>query len=207
MALTPEQVRVLKEQLLSQIRNLPQAQKAEAEAQINALSPEALELMLKQQQHGRKQEAEEGIFRLIIKGDIPSSKIDENKEAIAVLEINPISKGHLIIIPKKATVKAGEMPSSAFALAKKLSKKLISKLEAKSAEIQTETKLGEMIINIIPVYNQPLNINSPRKKASKEELEELETKLKIKKKPKIERIKKERKPSSSQILKLPRKIP
>ena len=206
MALTPEQVRALKEQLLSQIQNLSPAQKAEAETQINALSPEALELMLKQQ-HGRKQEAEEGIFRLIIKGDIPSSKIDENASAVAVLEINPVSKGHLIIIPKKAITKASEMPSSAFALAKKLSEKLISKLEAKSTEIQTETKLGEIIINVIPIYNQPLNLNSPRKKASKEELEELENKLKVKKKPKIEKIKKERKPGSSQILKLPRKIP
>ncbi|HLF54018.1 MAG TPA: HIT domain-containing protein [Candidatus Nanoarchaeia archaeon] len=207
MALTPEQVRALKEQLLSQIQNLSPAQKAEAETQINALSPEALELMLKQQQHGKKQEANEGIFRLIIKGDIPSSKIDENASAVAVLEINPVSKGHLIIIPKKAITKASEMPSSAFALAKKLSEKLISKLEAKSTEIQTETKLGEIIINVIPIYNQPLNLNSPRKKASKEELEELENKLKVKKKPKIEKIKKERKPGSSQILKLPRKIP
>ena len=85
MTLTPEQIKALKKQLLSQIQNLPEAQKKEAQAQIESLSPEALELMLKQQE-----EKQEPVFRLIIKGEIPSIKIGENEEALAVLEINPI---------------------------------------------------------------------------------------------------------------------
>ncbi len=206
MPLTQEQARALKEQLLSQIQNLPEPQKSEAESQINSLSLEALELMLKQQ--GGQQQPQE-IFRLIVSGEIPSSKIDENKEAIAVLEINPISKGHTIIIPKKAAKSSKELPTQAFTLAKKISKKLISTLKAKSSEIQTETKLGEAIINVIPIYDKPLNLNSPRTKASKDELESLESKLKVKKKLKIEKIKIESKKSenSDQILKLPRRIP
>ena len=208
MPLTQEQVTALKEQLLSQIQNLQEPQKSEAEAHIESLSPEALELMLKQQQEKKPGKTEE-IFRLIVSGEIPSSKIDENKEAIAVLEINPISKGHAIIIPRKAIKIATEIPGQAFTLAKKISKRLITKLKAKSAEIQTETKLGETIINVIPVYDKPLNLNSPRTKAKKEELEELESKLKVSKKLKIEKIKKESasQKSSDQILKLPRKIP
>ncbi|MEM4259161.1 MAG: HIT domain-containing protein [Candidatus Pacearchaeota archaeon] len=207
MALTPEQVKSLKEQLLSQIQNLPEDKKAEATKQINSLSPQALEIMLRQQKE--KSAKDEGIFRLIVKGEIPSAKIDENASAIAVLEINPISKGHMIIIPKNPVKSAKEMPTRAFTLAKKLSKKIISKLKAKSTEIQTETKLGEMIINIIPIYGEPLTIESPRKKASKEELEALEKLLKVRKKPKIEKIKtKESKISQeSDIPKLPRKIP
>lgn len=205
MPLTQEQIKALKEQLLSQIENLPEPQKSEARTQIESLSPEALELMLKQQES--KQQTQD-IFRMIINEKIPSSKIDENKEAIAVLEINPISKGHVIIIPKKAAKIATSLSSQAFTLAKKVSKRLISKLKAKSAEIQTETKLGETIINVIPIYEKPLNLNSPRTKAKKEELEELESKLRIKKKPKIEKIKKENKQTSQEpILKLARKIP
>ncbi len=209
MALTQEQVKTLKEQLLSQIQNLPEDKKAEAAAQIQALSPQALELMLKQQKQ-KAGKAEEGVFRLIVKGEIPSSMIDENASAIAVLEINPISRGHMIIIPRKPVLTAKEMPTQAFTLAKKLSKKITSKLKAKSTEIQTETKIGEMIINIIPIYEQPLNIESPRKKASNEELETLEKLLKVRKKPKIEKIRppKESKiGSKSETLKLPRKIP
>lgn len=207
MALTPEQVKSLKEQLTSQIQNLPEEQKKAAQAQIDSLSPQALELMLKQQENKQKGK-EESIFRSIVSGEIPSSKIDENKFTLAVLEINPISKGHLIIIPKIPAKDSKSLPTSAFNLAKKLSKKITLKLKAKSCEIQTETKFGEMIINVIPIYEKELNINSPRYKAKKEELEEISSKLRVKKKPKIEKIKKTTgKPSESQILKLPRKIP
>jgi len=207
MALTPEQVKQLKEQLRNQVQHLPESKKAQALEQIESLSPEALELMLSQKQNPEKEER--SVFRLIVNGKIPSIMVDENKSAIAVMEINPISKGHVIIISKDE--KELTPSAAAFTLAKKLSERIISKLRAKSAEIQTETKLGETIINIIPVYDKPLNINSPRKKAEKEELEEIASKIRKKAKPKIEKIKikKEGKKESSgsQILKLPRKIP
>lgn len=209
MPLAPEQVKILKEQLLSQIQNLPEDKKEEAAKQIEELSPQALELMLKQQRV--KGKSEESIFRFIVSGEIPSKIIDENASAIAVLEINPISNGHTIIIPRKPVQTAKEMPTQAFTLAKKLSKRIISKLKAKSTEIQTEIKMNEMIINIIPIYEQSLNIESPRKKAQNEELDTLEKLLKVKKKIKIEKIKKEanetRTGQRNQILKLSRKIP
>ncbi len=209
--LTPEQVKTLKEQLLNQIKNLPEDKKAEAVAQIESLSPQALELMLKQQNQKTPKSAE-GIFRLIVKGEIPSSIIDDNASSIAVLEINPVSKGHSIIIPLKAVQTIKDIPTQAFTLAKKISKRMISKLKAKSTEIQTEAKLGEIIINIIPIYDKPLNLESQRYKASKEEIDDVSKLLRIRKKPKIEKIKqskpKEIKESSkSEILKLPRRIP
>ena len=204
--LSPEQVKSLKEQLITQVQNLPEDKRKDAIAQINSLSPKALELMLKQQ--NKEEGKEKGIFRLIVEGKVPSALIYENKHAIAVLEINPISKAHTIIIPKTPAEDAKSLPTQAFTLAKKLSKKIISKLNAKSTEIQTETKFNEAIINIIPIYDKPLNINSPRHKASKEEIEEIASKLKSKKKPKIEKIKIEKRSTpQSQILKLPRKIP
>lgn len=202
--LTQEQVKALKEQLKNQVQNLPEDKKQRALEHIDSLSPQALELMLKQQE--KKQE---NIFRLIVKREIPSTIIDENKYALAVLEINPVSKGHSLIIPKNPAKDAKSLPTQAFTLAKKLSKKIISKLKAKSAEIKIETKFGEMIINVIPIYDKPLDIDSPRHKASKEELEEVAGKLRTKKKLKIEKIKitKEKSSSQNQILKLPRKIP
>lgn len=208
MALTPEQVKSLKDQLFAQIQDLPEDKKAAAAEQIESLSPQALELMLKQQSGKGKSSKEEGIFRLIIKGEIPSKKIDENASAIAVLEINPVSKGHTIIIPKNPVKTIKEMPLQALALAKKVSARIISKLEAKSTEVQTETKFGEIIINVIPVYDKPVNLDSPRTKAKNEELEQLESALRIVKKEKIEKIKIAKKADSkSQVLKLPRRIP
>ena len=202
MALTSEQVKELKEQLISQVQHLPEPKKSEAIKQIETLSPQALETMLKQQ---GKEKSSEKIFRLVVSGEIPSEKLDENKSAIAVLEINPISKAHSLIIPKEPVTDPKKLPKSAISLAKKLSKKIISKLKAKSAEIQPEKKFGEVIINVIPVYDSPLTLDSPRHKAEKSELEEISQKLKTKQKPKIEKIKKST--QQLEIIKLPRKIP
>ncbi len=41
------------------------------------------------------------IFTKIIKGDIPSYKIAEDENYFAFLDINPLAKGHTLIIPKK----------------------------------------------------------------------------------------------------------
>lgn len=41
------------------------------------------------------------IFCKIIKGSIPSSRIYENNSTYAFLDINPASKGHVLVIPKR----------------------------------------------------------------------------------------------------------
>jgi len=40
------------------------------------------------------------IFSRIIKGEIPCHKIAENESCFAFLDINPLSKGHTLVIPK-----------------------------------------------------------------------------------------------------------
>jgi len=205
MTLTKEQIQNLKEQLSGQIQHLPPEQKKQAQEQIDSLSPEALELMLKQQMQQKTQE----VFRSIINKKIPSIVIDENKFALAVLDINPISQGHAIIIPKVQAKTSTEIPNQALSLAKKISKRIINKLKAKSTEIQTEFKFNEIIINVIPIYEQKLSLSSPRSKASMEELEKIAQKIRPqKRKPKQKEIKKEPpKIESKEIPKLPRKIP
>lgn len=41
------------------------------------------------------------IFTKIIKGEIPSYKVYEDKNFLAFLDINPLKKGHTLVIPKK----------------------------------------------------------------------------------------------------------
>lgn len=43
------------------------------------------------------------IFTKIIQGDIPSYKIAEDEKYYAFLDINPLAKGHTLVIPKKET--------------------------------------------------------------------------------------------------------
>ncbi|MCB0805183.1 MAG: HIT family protein [Bacteroidales bacterium] len=41
------------------------------------------------------------IFTKIIKGEIPSYKVAEDENYYAFLDINPLTKGHTLVIPKK----------------------------------------------------------------------------------------------------------
>lgn len=41
------------------------------------------------------------IFSRIINGEIPSYKIAEDENYLAFLDINPLAKGHTLVIPKK----------------------------------------------------------------------------------------------------------
>ena len=41
------------------------------------------------------------IFTKIVEGEIPSYKIAENEKFYAFLDINPLAKGHTLVIPKK----------------------------------------------------------------------------------------------------------
>ncbi|MBQ6301180.1 MAG: HIT family protein [Bacteroidales bacterium] len=40
------------------------------------------------------------IFTMIAKGEIPSFKVAENEEFYAFLDINPLAKGHTLVIPR-----------------------------------------------------------------------------------------------------------
>ena len=43
----------------------------------------------------------ESIFSKIIAGDIPAHKVAETIDYLAFLDINPLTEGHLLVIPKK----------------------------------------------------------------------------------------------------------
>jgi len=180
MALTPEQIKELKFQLSQQIKNLPEDKRQQAQDQIESLSPEALEYMLNEQKASGK--SSKSIFRLIIAGDIPSTKVEENSSAVAVLDINPISKGHTLVIPKEAAINSKSIPQEAFTLAQHIAERIEKKLNASSVEIQTEKKFGEFIIHIIPSYEEPVNLGSERKESKDEELKEIADKIKPEKK-------------------------
>ncbi len=205
MGLTKDQVAELKRQLSGQIQHLPKEQKAEAQKQIDEMSDEAIETMLQTQQENSVQEP---LFRSIVNEKIPSKKISDNKEAIAVLDIRPISLGHTIVIPRKAAYKSSELSTTCFSLAKKVSSRIIRVLKAKGTEIQTEFKFGEMIINIIPIYDKPLSLNSPRTDSDPEVLSNIFSKLKDKKKTiKMSKVKPVSRTKKYSATKITRRIP
>lgn len=58
---------------------------------------------------------EETIFEKIVKGEIPCSKIYEDKHHFAFLDIEPFEKGHTLVIPKKPYVTITQMPEREYA--------------------------------------------------------------------------------------------
>jgi len=51
------------------------------------------------------------IFCEIVRGEIPSSKVFENEKVLAFLDINPVSKGHTLVIPKAHYAGFSEVPA------------------------------------------------------------------------------------------------
>lgn len=43
------------------------------------------------------------IFSKIISGEIPAYKVAESNDYLAFLDVNPLTKGHVLVIPKKET--------------------------------------------------------------------------------------------------------
>ncbi len=54
------------------------------------------------------------IFTKIIKGEIPSYKIAENEDFYAFLDVNPNTKGHTLVVPKKEENKLFDLDESSY---------------------------------------------------------------------------------------------
>lgn len=184
--LSEEQVSAIKQQLIEHIEtSFPEEKRQFAREQIHRMDAESLEEFLTKNNlvAGKNNQC---VFCSIISGEIPSYKIDEDDEAIVVLEINPISKGHVLIIPKKHTKEKTEEEISEEIknLAKKITEKIKTKLKPKRVDILLSSTFGHSMINLLPIYSDE-SLSSRRQPAKKEELEEVQNLLKEEAKDKI----------------------
>lgn len=171
----------IKQQIIQQIeQNLPEDQQESTKQHILSMNPEELEEFLKRNNVQIKEQEESSdsgqqcIFCSIVFGDIESHKISENESAIAVLEINPLSKGHILIIPKDHITSTEKLPQDAIDLAKEMSEKIKSLLSPKDIIVKETNLFGHEIINVIPVYENE-SLESKRYRAEKSELEEMKS--------------------------------
>ena len=168
--LTPEQVEHVKKGLKEHIdSSFPDDRKEFAKTQVDAMSPEDLEQFLIKNNliQGNVNETETCIFCSIVSGKIPSHSISANEMALAVLEINPMSKGHTLIIPKEHIKEKKLMPPEAKKLASQVSKLLKKKLLADSIKTESSNLFGHEIISLIPIYE-----DSPKQMQRAKETEE-----------------------------------
>jgi len=179
-----DQTEQLKNQLIEHINStFPEDRKSSAIKQIESMNEEQFEEFLIQNNlinegENKKSISPEGkcIFCSLVFGDIPSTKIGENEKAIAVLELNPISKGHAIVIPKDHVTSTTNLPKEALKLAGEIGGKIKTKFFAKEIIIEPTNMFGHEIINIIPVYENE-NLDSPRTQSNPEELTKIKEEL------------------------------
>jgi histidine triad (HIT) family protein len=75
------------------------------------------------------------IFQKIIDGEIPCHKVYEDDRVLAFLDINPLSEGHTLIIPKEPAVTIGELSDdSAAALGRAMPRIARAVIKAVGAE-------------------------------------------------------------------------
>ena len=125
------------------------------------------------------------IFSKIISGDIPSYKIAEDDKFYAFLDINPMTKGHTLVVPKQEIdyifdlddVLLGEMIVFAKRVAQAIEKAISC------------TRVGMMVIglevphahiHLVPIQNEgDLNLSNPKLKLSSDEFIEIADKIKM----------------------------
>lgn len=204
--LSQEQTEQIKEQLIEQLEATNLQNKEETKESIIAMNSEQLEEFLKKNNLIKNEQSpsqnQQCIFCSIASGDTQSYKIDENKNAVAVLEINPISKAHSLVIPKEHISSSEKIPQQVFSLAKKIAKKIKTKFKPKEVSISSSNLFGHEIINILPVYKNE-TLNSEKHQAKPEELEKLQKLLEKKTK----KIQKPRTKKIKEKVWLPRRIP
>ena len=76
------------------------------------------------------------IFCKIIKGEIPAKKVFEDDKVIVIMDANPQTDGHVLVIPKKHVTDYTELDNELLNhinnVAKEMAPKLINKLDAKA---------------------------------------------------------------------------
>jgi histidine triad (HIT) family protein len=145
---------------------LSSEQTVQFKEQILAMGPEELEGFIKKNKLIKNQSEQECIFCSIVSEKIQSYKLDENKSATAIFEINPISKGHILIIPKEHKDFKDKIPARFETFAKKIAKKVKTKLKPKKVEIHPANLFGHSVLNVLPIYENE-TINSERHKATR----------------------------------------
>ena len=121
---------------------------------------------------------EDCLFCKIIKGEIPSKTIHEDEIVKVMMDINPISDGHILVIPKNHNTDLLDLDDDTLLHIKKITTeilipKLKEKLNCDGITICQNNGLGQEIkhfhVHLIPRYE-----NDNIKMTNKENIEDIE---------------------------------
>lgn len=124
------------------------------------------------------------IFTKIINGDIPCYKIAEDDRFISFLDINPVKKGHALVIPKLEVDYIFDNDDETLAkimpFAKKVAKAIEKEVNCKRIGIiVVGLEVPHAHIHLIPMDKESdLSFSNPRVKMSNDEFNDLAKRIK-----------------------------
>ena len=123
------------------------------------------------------------IFSRIINGEIPCYKIAENDKFFAFLDINPVQKGHTLVVPKKEVDYIFDIDDNDIQEMMLFAKQVAVKIK----EAIPCTKVGVAVIglevphahiHLVPMQNEgDLDFKRPKLQLEKEEFLEIQKKI------------------------------
>jgi len=177
MTHTKEDIEGIKKKLFEHIEKTYDKEKADGfKANISNMTDEKFIEFLKQQGLIPGGAATNCVFCKMIFGEIPTTKIEENEDAIAILEINPISHGHVMIIPKSHVEAPENLSKNVGLLANIVSDELKKAFNPQRVDFIPGNLMGHEIINLLPIYNSE-TIDSPRKSETPESLKKIKEQI------------------------------
>jgi histidine triad (HIT) family protein len=123
------------------------------------------------------------IFSRIIAGEIPCYKIAENDLFFAFLDINPMTKGHTLVIPKVEENYIFNLDDNTLAAMIVFAKKVATAIEKSVSCVRVGVaviglEVPHAHIHLIPINKESdMNFKNPKLKFSQEEMTEIALKI------------------------------
>ena len=120
------------------------------------------------------------IFSKIVNGEIPAYKIAEDENFLAFLDVMPLVKGHVLVIPKKEVDLIFDLESEAYknlwSFAQKVAKKLKKAIPCVRVGVAVVgLEVPHAHIHLVPLNSvADLNFSNERLKLSPEEYQEIQ---------------------------------
>lgn len=118
------------------------------------------------------------VFSKIVKGEIPSYKIAEDEHYYAFLDINPLKKGHTLVIPKKEVDYIFDLDSETLSglhvFAQKIAKAIDQSVPCtRVALVVLGLEVPHAHIHLIPMDSESdIRFSNPKLKFTPEEFQE-----------------------------------
>ncbi len=109
------------------------------------------------------------LFCKIVAGEIPATRVDEDERTVAFMDVNPATRGHLLVVPREHAVDLLEVPEADLEacarMAQRLARRALDRLDADGVNLLNSCRpaawqtVFHFHVHVIPRYDDdPLRL-------------------------------------------------